>query len=138
VKGPDGFSVSIPNPVMLRVAMGVRGAGLPALYPFRCRFRRAARIARRPGGFPLADRLLDVEAKRKPRWTGSLAIVLLARDKCLRCAGNVIEYAYGQLPLFRSHGHGAVEQTTLMVCMECDWNYVSDVTEVNPRRYGVK
>lgn len=81
-------------------------------------------------------RLLDVDRKRKPRWTGSTAIVLVSRDRCLRCNGNVVEFTYGQLALFRSHGYGAVEQTRLMVCQSCDWNFVSDVTEVNPRRYA--
>lgn len=85
----------------------------------------------------MPDRILDVERKRRPAWRGTLAIVLVARDACLRCGGNVVEFAYGQLPLFRSHGYGAVQQTTLMICQVCDWNFVSDVTEVNPRRYAV-
>jgi hypothetical protein len=81
----------------------------------------------------VSDRLLDVQRQTKPRWTGSLAIVLLARDRCLRCDGNVIEFTYGQLPLFRSHGYGAVRQTRLRLCQFCDWNRIVDVTEVNPR-----
>lgn len=84
-------------------------------------------------------RLLDVERKLTPSqaWKGTLEVVLVSRERCLRCRGNVVEFTYGQLPLFRSHGMGAVEQTTLMLCQSCDWNFVGNVTEVNPRRYGV-
>lgn len=78
-------------------------------------------------------KLLDVHPKPKPRWTGSTAIVLVSRESCLRCHGNVVEFDYGQLPLFRSHGHGAVVRTKLMLCQACDWNFVAEVTEVNPR-----
>lgn len=80
------------------------------------------------------QRLLDVE-RTVEKWTGSLAIVPVARDVCLRCGGNLHEWTYGQLPLFRSHGHGAVRQTTLRVCVDCSAAFVVDVTEVNPRRY---
>jgi hypothetical protein len=81
------------------------------------------------------NRLLDVDRKRKSRWTGSTEIVLVSRDRCLRCRGNVIEFDYGQLPLFRSHGYGAVTRTRLMICQSCDWNFVAEVTEVNPRSW---
>lgn len=87
-------------------------------------------------------KLLDVERKPSPSqsWRGSLAVVLVDRDKCLRCDSNIVTFAYGQLPLFRSHGYGAVEQTTISICQRpgCEWNFISDVTEVNPRRYGVR
>jgi hypothetical protein len=83
--------------------------------------------------------LLGVERTPSPSelWKGTLAIVLVDRDRCLRCGGNTVTYAYGQLPLFRSHGYGAVKQTTITICQQvgCEWNFVSDVTEVNPRRY---
>lgn len=79
------------------------------------------------------DRLLDIDRRKKPTWTGSLAIVPVARDACLRCGGEFLEMAYGQLPLFRSHGHGAVRRTTLRICRVCSASFIVDVTEVNPR-----
>lgn len=91
------------------------------------------------------NRLLDVERKRTPSqlWRGSTEIVLVSRDRCLRCGGNVVEFDYGQLPLFRSHGHG-----TTMTLSGSDksehvekWRYdalLKDLQEVNRRavRYG--
>lgn len=77
-------------------------------------------------------KLFEVERK-KPKWTGSTAIVPVARDVCLRCGGELEEWAFGQMPLFRSHGYGAVEQTTLRTCADCNASFVVHVTEVNPR-----
>ena len=82
-------------------------------------------------------RLLDIERTKAPVWTGSTALVVVRRDECLRCGGNLREWSYGQLPLFRSHGHGAVKRTSLRECDECGLAFVTDVTEVNPRSYGL-
>jgi hypothetical protein len=49
---------------------------------------------------------------------------------------ELVRMAYGQLPLFRSHGHGAVRRTTLVVCRDCSWCFVEDETEVNPRKWA--
>ncbi len=80
-------------------------------------------------------RLLDVE-RTGQKWTGSLEIVPVAWDACLRCDGELEEWAYGQLPLFRSHGHGAVRRTTLRVCQACSASFIVDITEVNPRGWS--
>lgn len=80
--------------------------------------------------------VLGIEATKKPKWTGSLAIVPVARDECLRCGGAWETMSYGQLPLFRSHGYGAVRQTTLRVCTVCRASFIVDITEVNPRGYA--
>ena len=81
--------------------------------------------------------LIDVKRKRSRSqlWRGSTALVPFATTACLRCGGATEELAYGQLPLFRSHGHGAVKRTVLRVCGECSFAVVLDVTEVNPRRW---
>jgi hypothetical protein len=83
------------------------------------------------------QRLLDVDRPKRERWTGGRAIVLVERERCLRCGGELHELSFGQLPLFRSHGHGAVTETTLLICKTrfCEWTFVARVTEVNPRRY---
>lgn len=81
------------------------------------------------------DRLLDVERQPRERWTGSRALVLLGREVCVRCGGEVTEFTFGQLPLFRSHGQGAVAETTLMICSVCQWTFIAAVTEVNPHSY---
>jgi len=80
----------------------------------------------------MTDRLLEVARKRAPKWTGSTELVLLPRDCCRRCGETVERVSYGQLPLFRSHGFGAVLQTTTLLCPTCDWSRISDVTEVSP------
>lgn len=83
----------------------------------------------------MTNRLLEVERTKKPKWTGSLAIVPVARDVCLRCGGLLVALVFGQLPLFRSHGYGAVVETTVKVCEDCRASFVAQVIEVNPRRY---
>lgn len=78
------------------------------------------------------NRLVDVERKRKPRWTGSREIVLVPR-LCLRCGGNIVTLGFGQLPLFRSHGYGAILSTTIDYCGACGATRRVQTQETSPR-----
>lgn len=84
----------------------------------------------------MADRLLDVKRTTTARWTGSLEIVPLPRDRCLRCGAQVEQTTFGQPALFVHGGYGATERTTLAICSApgCWWWRTTDITEVNPRR----
>lgn len=79
------------------------------------------------------QRLLDVEREIRGDLSRCTDIVPLARDLCLRCGHHLERIVFGQLPLFRSHGYGAVLQTRTLICRACDWSRVADVTEANPR-----
>jgi hypothetical protein len=79
-----------------------------------------------------------------PRWTGSRALVPLDRTACPSCAGLTTTVTVAEPTLFRHAGHGAVRETTSRVCVSslrrearCGWGITTDVSEVNPRAYGV-
>lgn len=78
------------------------------------------------------NRLLDVARTKKPRRTGSREMVLVPRV-CLRCGGNIVTLGFGQLPLFRSHGYGAVLTTTIDFCGSCGTTRRVQTQETSPR-----
>lgn len=82
----------------------------------------------------MSQRLLDVERIRRPKWTGSVALVILDRDHCLRCRSETVERRVAQPALLRHGGYGATKKTTFRFCPECRWFFISDVTEVRPER----
>lgn len=79
------------------------------------------------------QRLIDVERHVEAPATTCTAIVLLDSQCCLRCRSSDLErIQFGQPCLFRSHGHGALLQTTLVFCNECGASRVVQVQEVKP------
>lgn len=80
------------------------------------------------------QKLLEVDRAVDGSLSRCTDIVPLPRDRCLRCGDPLEVVVHGQLPLFMSHGFGAVLQTRTLICAGCAWTRVADVTEVNPIR----
>ncbi len=68
-----------------------------------------------------------------PRSTVTRALVPIDPTCCPVCASAVSTFTFGQLPLIRHGGYGAVETTTRRDCTRCGWALVADVTETSPR-----
>lgn len=81
------------------------------------------------------ERLLDVEAKKKPVWKGSLALVHVRLSRCPECATPLDDGCVTQLALPMLHGgYGADKETVKITCPECGWYLTRSTTETNPRK----
>lgn len=76
-------------------------------------------------------RLFFNDQKPKTKWAGSVALVL-RRPTCLSCGKPTTEIAFDQLPLFRSHGFGAVLRSVFRICDTCRKKRLVTITEASP------
>lgn len=80
------------------------------------------------------DGTLFGKRKRRPRWTGSTALVLVGHETCPSCGAATEDDVAGQLPLLRHGGHGAVATVRRRRCTTCTWSLVVEQTETRPPR----
>lgn len=75
--------------------------------------------------------------KRRARWTGSRALVLVGHVSCPTCGAPVVDDVVAeQLPLLRHGGYGATRVTRRVFCSApaCPWALVTEVSETRPPR----
>lgn len=70
------------------------------------------------------------EKKRREHTPGPIEHVSL--DACPGCGGSLEEITFGQPPLFRHGGYGAMERIVKVVCTRCPWSLTREVSEVRP------
>jgi uncharacterized protein YbaR (Trm112 family) len=70
---------------------------------------------------------------KRPRWTGSTALMLLDQLCCPRCRERLEVVYSDQLPLFRHGGYGEVTREIHHNCMTCLTSRKVLVLAINPR-----
>ena len=61
-----------------------------------------------------------------------MAVSLLDGEGCPDCGSDLTAYATLQDALFAHGGYGATNRTVQLVCGECGWSMVREVTETRP------
>lgn len=72
------------------------------------------------------------EVEKAERWTGSKALVPLARDVCPDCTEPLHSFTVTQPALIRHGGYGAMSVTESVSCAACGWHVVNAVSEAKP------
>lgn len=64
----------------------------------------------------------------------TLAIATLDHQGCPDCGTDLAQYEVEQDALFFHGGYGATNRTVQLVCPDCGWSMVQEVSEVRPPR----
>lgn len=70
--------------------------------------------------------------RRRPPYSGSLALVHVPTDRCPACGGEVEDETVEAAALFRHGGYGATLRTVRRVCGSCGWASTVEVSEARP------
>jgi len=75
-----------------------------------------------------------IEQERKPRWTGSKALVVLPTGECPVDGSPLVAHEQTEMALLRHGGYGADRRTIAETCEQCGWSITREVSEANPNK----
>lgn len=74
-----------------------------------------------------------VDVAKRPRWTGSRALVPLSPDVCPTCGHHLDVERMHEPALIRHGGFGATRRSVRRHCPGCGWSLIAETTEESPR-----